>query len=164
MLYIASVTLHILAAVVWIGGMVFFSLVLIPLTHRKEYSASAARLVRASGERFRAISWACLAILVFTGAINLHFHGFAWANVFSREAWRGSFGSLLAHKLVLVVLILVISAFHDFYVGPRATAALEKAPASAGARTYRRTASWLARINLLLALTVVLLGVMLVRG
>ncbi len=164
MLYIASVTVHILAAIVWIGGMIFFSLVLIPLTHKREYSANAASLVRASGERFRAISWICLALLAITGAINLHFHGFTWTNVFSHAAWKGSFGLLLAHKLALVVLIFIISAFHDFYIGPKAAAALEAAPSSSDAAAYRRTASWLARINLLLAVAVVVLGVMLVRG
>ncbi len=164
MLYIASVTLHILAGMVWIGGMVFFSLVLIPLTRRKEYSDRAAALVRASGERFRAISWICLGILVVTGLINLHFHGFTWHSALSRVQWGSPFGLLLAHKLVLVVLILVVSAFHDFYVGPKATAALEAEPGSARAKSYRRTASWLARINLILALAVVVLGVMLVRG
>ncbi len=164
MLYITSVTLHILAGMVWIGGMVFFSLVLIPVTHRREYSDRAAALVRASGERFRAISWICLGVLVATGLVNLHFHGFTWSNALSRAQWDSSFGHLLAHKLALVLLILVVSAFHDFYIGPRATAALEAEPGSALAKSYRRTASWLARINLILALAVVVLGVMLVRG
>ena len=78
--------------------------------------------------------------------------------------WQGSFGTTLGIKLVLVFVILWISAFHDFVLGPRAAAAWEVNPASAETLRLRRQAVRVARINLLLALAVISLGSMLVRG
>jgi hypothetical protein len=63
-----------------------------------------------------------------------------------------------------VALILAISAAHDFWLGPRATRAWQAAPASPQARRLRRQATWLARLNAVLALATVALGVLLVRG
>jgi hypothetical protein len=54
--------------------------------------------------------------------------------------------------------------FHDFFLGPRAAAAWEADPASAETFRLRRQAVQLGRLNLLLALVVIVLGVMLVRG
>ncbi len=52
---------------------------------------------------------------------------------------------------MLIVLTLILSAFHDFVLGPRAGA-----PGADSAARLR--ASWLARINVLVALVIVLLG------
>jgi hypothetical protein len=78
--------------------------------------------------------------------------------------WQGSFGRTLTIKLMLVAAILVISAFHDFSLGPRAAWAWEVDAGSAETLRLRRQAARLGRANLLLALIVVLLGIMLVRG
>jgi len=67
-------------------------------------------------------------------------------------------------KLFLVAIILVASAYHDFFVGPQATVAWQATPTSPDARRLRWQARWLGRMNLLLALIVVALAVMLVRG
>lgn len=57
-----------------------------------------------------------------------------------------------------------ISALHDFVIGPKATNLRMKNPESVDAFRMRKLASWIGRINLLLALIVVMLGVILVRG
>jgi hypothetical protein len=59
-------------------------------------------------------------------------------------------------KLALVVLALALSGVHDFVLGPRAGA-------SGADPALRRRASWIARVNVLVVLAVVLLGVAL-RG
>jgi len=43
------------------------------------------------------------------------------------------------------------SAFHDFFLGPQATAVGRMAPGSPEALRFRRQASWMGRVNLLLA-------------
>jgi type IV secretory pathway VirB2 component (pilin) len=78
--------------------------------------------------------------------------------------WQGSFGRTLAVKLVVVAGILLISGFHDFSLGPRASMAWESDPASAATLRLRRRAVQLGRVNLLLALVAIALGIMLVRG
>ncbi|MBI4307717.1 MAG: DUF4149 domain-containing protein [Chloroflexi bacterium] len=159
-----SVWTHILAAAVWIGGMAFLALVLVPATRRPEYRGVAASLVRWTGARFCWVGWACLGLLLLSGTFNLAYRGVSWADVASGQLWQGAFGGALGLKLLLVGAILVLSALHDFVVGPRATALWQASPASAEALRLRRQAGWMGRLNLLLALAVVALGVTLVRG
>lgn len=162
--YLLSVWLHILAAGVWIGGMVFLALVLVPVTRHPEYQGVAASLVHWTGVRFRWVGWVCLVLLLLSGTFNLAYRGFGWADVWNRQIFQGPFGRPLGIKLLLVAVILLISAFHDFLIGPQATALWQANPASPEARRLRHQASWIGRLNLLLALVVVALGVALVRG
>lgn len=161
--YIFSVWLHILAAIAWIGGAIFLAAVIVPCVRRPELREHAALLIQITGRRFKYLGWGCLLILVVTGITNLTFKGLGPA-LHTSEFWTGPFGSLLAHKISLVLLILVLSAAHDFYIGPRAAESWRTDPDSARTKRLRKAASWMGRINLLLALVVVALGIMLWRG
>lgn len=163
-LYLLSVWLHILAAIVWIGGTIFIVLVLVPATRLPEYRSIAPRLIQWTGARFRLIGWICLGLLILSGVFNLAYRGFGWADVWSGRLWQGAFGRTLGIKLLLVAVILVFSALHDFVIGPRARAMWETSPGAPETLRLRRQAGWIGRINLLLALVVVALGVALVRG
>ena len=163
-LYLLSVWLHILAAITWLGGMLFFVLVLVPITRRTEYKGVAGALIQWLGERFRWVGWVCFGLLVATGTVNLGYRGVTLATFVDARFWHGAWGQTLGLKLGLVAIILLASAYHDFYVGPQATAAWQATPASASARQLRLQARWIGRMNLLLALLVVALAVMLVRG
>ncbi len=158
------VWLHILAATAWLGGMLFLALVLVPVVRRPEYREHASRLVHLTGVRFRTVGWICLIALAATGFANLWFRGIGWTALTNAGFWASPFGSLLGWKLGIVAAVLALSAYHDFVVGPRATAAGEADPGSASALALRRRASWMGRLNLLLALAAVALGVLLVRG
>lgn len=163
-LYLLSVWLHILAAAVWIGGMVFLALVLVPVTRRPEHRAVAASLVRATGARFRWAGWGSLGLLLLTGVVNLAFRGFGWADVWSGRLWQGPLGRTLAIKLLLFSAVLLLSGLHDFAIGPRATVLWQADPGAPEVARLRRRAAWLGRLNLILALIVAALGVTLVRG
>jgi putative copper export protein len=86
-----------------------------------------------------------------------------WSDVTGRELWVSHFERILAAKLTLVALMLALSLTHEFMIGPRALARLRKEPDSIAAQRLRRTASWMGRFTLLLALAVVALAVMLTR-
>ena len=162
-LYLASVWLHILAATVWIGGMAFLVLVVVPWL-RKRGATDAGRLLRETGQRFRTVGWVCFAIVAITGTFNLWSRGVRLSD-FSRAEWLSSpFGHTVLWKLSVFGLVLVLSAIHDFRTGPRATAALERDPSSAEAQRLRRAASLFGRVNALLGLLLVAIGVALVRG
>jgi len=60
--------------------------------------------------------------------------------------------------------VLVVSAVHDFSVGPRASVAIQRDPGSPEAERLRRQASLMGRGNVLLALALVAVAVTLVRG
>lgn len=158
------VWLHLVAATVWIGGMVFWAMVMVPIARRPQHQQITVTLISQSRRRFRWVGWGCLLVLLFSGTVNPAYRGFGWADVWNGLLFTGSFGHTLAIKLFCFVLILLLSAVHDFVVGPRATAVGQAASGSPEATRLQRQASWFGRVNLLLALAVVALGVALVRG
>jgi uncharacterized membrane protein len=162
-LYLFSVWLHILAAVTWIGGMFFLVLVVVPWLRGGD-RARAGAFLRDTGRRFRTVGWWCFAVLLATGTLNLWLRGVRPGD-FAHAAWRAStFGRAVQWKLALFAAVLALSAVHDFVVGPRATAALERDPRSPEAESLRRRASLMGRANVLLALALVAAAVVLVRG
>ena len=162
-LYVLSVWIHILAATTWIGGMFFLVLVVVPWLRGRD-RATAATFLRETGTRFRNVAWGCFAVLLVTGAFNLWLRGVRLENFAQREWLMSPFGHAVLCKLAVFALVLVVSAVHDFAVGPRASLAVEEDPRSPDAERLRRHASRLGRINALLALLLVALGVILVRG
>lgn len=137
--------LHVLAAVTWIGGMLFIALVLVPVTRRLPDPVLRTRLVHELGLRFRTVGWVAIGVLVGTGLVNLWLYPFLLGS--PRFHW----------KLGLVILALILSAVHDFVLGPRA--------GGPGADPSARVrASWLARINVLVVLAIVMLGLALLRA
>jgi copper resistance protein D len=135
--------LHLVAAITWIGGMLFVALVLVPVT-RREDPALRARLFHAVGVRFRTIGWIAVGLLVATGLGNVWLHPYFLR--LPRFHW----------KLGLVVLALALAVVHDFVLGPRAGR-------PGAAPSVRVRASWAARINVLVVLVIVFLGLGLLR-
>jgi uncharacterized membrane protein len=150
MWYFILVTLHLLAAVVWIGGMLFLGLVLVPVL-RGHPSVERAALLQAVGRRFLPIGWTALGTLLVTGTLLWSYRGFA-------------VGLALAHKLVLVAIVLALSVLHDFVLGPRLTRLIGRGETSGESMRLRRRAALLARLNVLCALVVLILGLALSRG
>ena len=162
-LYYANVTIHVLAAMLWLGGMFFLGVVGAPLLRAIEPAELRQRLFQAIGERFRAVGWWAIGVLLVTGIVNLHYRGWLhWDGVLgSAPFWRTSAGHALAAKLSAVTIMIVVAAVHDFIQGPRAARA---APGSAEAILLRRHAALLARVNAIVGVLLVAAAVRLVRG
>lgn len=158
-LYKFLVYLHILGAIGWVGGILFLGVVAVPAV-RKLDDDSRSRIINALGSRFRTVGYALLGLLAVTGIIQSVYNGATVATVLSGRFFQTSFGRTLALKLLFVVLMVVVSVAHDFFVGP---AAVRVAEAGQDPSRLRKTASWLARITALLALVVVALASLLVR-
>ena len=105
-----SVTMHVLAALLWLGGMFFLGVVGAPVLRAVE-------------------------------PVEL--------------------GHALAVKLVAVAMMVIISATHDFALGP---AAGRVSPGSPSALRLRRRAAMLARLNALIGIALVVAAVRLARG
>lgn len=160
--YLSNVTLHVLAALVWLGGMFFFALVGAPALRQVEPAALRARLFQDLGQRFRTVGWVCIAILLVTGTLNLWFRGVLSAETLGSAAFWGSpYGRSLVWKLASVAAMLAVSAVHDFVHGP---AASRLPPGSEEAARARRRAAVYARLNALLGIVVVIAAVRLARG
>jgi len=162
--YAFFVWLHIVAACVWVGSMVFFAAVVVPVLRRPETRPYAAVLLRLLGARFRVLGWVALGVLLVTGTLNLHYRGITWPAVVSPAFWSMGFGRLLAWKLALVALVAVVTALHDVLVGRSAVRTLTESPGSPKAVRIRTLASWLGRTTLLASLAILVIAVWLVRG
>lgn len=161
-MYFLNVTIHVAAAMLWLGGMFFLAVVGGPVLRDVEPAALRAALFQRLGERFRTVGWLCIIVLLATGVGNLYFHGVLHSDVLLSAAfWHTPFGRTLAWKLVAVLAMLIVSAVHDFVLGPAASRAVPGTPQAIRAR---RQAAWLARINALLGIIVVIAAVRLARG
>ena len=161
--YYANVTVHVLAAMLWLGGMFFLGVVGAPALRRVEPPPLRQALFRDLGERFRAAGWWAIAVLVVTGVLNLWFRGWlrgASPALLHAEFWRTGTGHALAAKLACVVVMIATSATHDFVLGPAAGRA---APGSPRARALRRRAALAARVNALVGVALVVAAVRLAR-
>ena len=162
-LYYINVTIHVLAAMFWLGGRFFLGVVGAPVLRSIQPAPLRQRLFQELGSRFRRAGWIAIGVLLLTGVLNLYFRGWLhWESVLgSRAFWRTSVGHALAAKLTAVTLMVAISAIHDFVHGPRAGRA---AAGSAQASAFRRRAALLARVNALLGVILVAAAVRLARG
>jgi copper resistance protein D len=161
-LYLTNVTLHVLAALLWLGGMFFLAAVGAPVLRRVEPAALRAQLFRQLGEAFRTAGWIAITVLLVTGVLNLHFAGVLRdGRLWSADLWGSPYGRALAWKLAAVTIMVVVSAVHDFIIGPRATMLQ---PGSPAALRLRSKAAWMARLNALVGLVLVIAAVRLARG
>ena len=153
------VWLHMLAAVSWIGGMIFLSLVLAPLVRSRTAVPEFMALFRSAARRFRFVVWGAIAVLLSTGPILLHQRGLS---VLDPAGWP----HILRMKLGLVGALLSLSVTHDLLLGPqvRKISALPEGDRSSWERTIVRTSSWVPRVSLLLALLVLVAAVLLARS
>jgi uncharacterized membrane protein len=161
-LYHINVTIHVLAALLWLGGMFFLALVGAPVLRKVEPPELRAQLFRSLGERFRTVGWIAIGVLVLTGLLNLHYRGMLRSDrLRSGEFWRSNFGVVLGWKLAAVGAMLIVQSLHDFILGP---AASRETPGSARALLLRRRAALWARVSALLGILVVVAAVRLARS
>lgn len=159
--YHIVVFLHVLAALIWLGGMLALAL-LAPVLRDVGDDTLRQRLFHRLGERFRVVGWICIVVLLITGVIQLRMRGW-WGTALwtSPLFWAGPLGRTLAWKLITVTVVLGIQAAHDFWLGPRAGRVTAGTPE---ARHMRVRAARLARINAVVGLILIWFAVALARG
>ena len=158
--YIINVTIHVFAALFWLGGMFFLAAVGAPVLRRVEPAELRASLFRQLGEQFRVVGWIAIALLLVTGVLNLHLRGML-PSVLDAAFWSTRYGVTLAWKVGAVTGMLVIQAVHDFIVGPASVRAIPGSPVSL---RLRRRAALLARLSAVLGIIIVIAAVRLARG
>lgn len=152
------VWLHVLAAVSWIGGTIFLSVVLVPVLRGEPFASQRSLLFRTTARRFRVVVWGAIAVLLLTGPLLLHQRGIPIADP---SGWP----VILAVKLGLVATLLLLTLIHDLIVGPRAGKVLRLPVESRS--TFDQIlvlwGPWIARFSLVLALAILFAAVALVR-
>lgn len=158
-MYFTLVVLHLLAAVTWIGGMIFLSLVLAPLVRGRKAAPEFMALFRSAALRFRPVVWMAIAVLLTTGPMLLAHRG---VNVVNPGSWSG----IVTVKLILVSLLLFLTLLHDLVFGPQVSrvSAIPDSQRTPSEQIVFKTSRWLPRLSLLVALAVVIAATMLARS
>jgi len=111
-LHLTADTLHLLAAAIWIGGLV--SLVLLLSVSRNDRTDAGASFARDATQRFSIMGVAIVVVVLATGIIN------AWILVGSLQALIVTdYGRLLMLKVALFGVMLLIAAVNRFWLTPR---------------------------------------------
>ena len=165
-MYFLNVWIHILAAAVWTGGLIYTAAVAVPsaLTHPVD---ERRRILRGLARRFRWIGWGSIIVLIITGIGNLIlrltpiklaqiFNG----DVFNPEKVERLIAIWLPWKLMLVIVMIALMAFHDI-TSIRAAKRHEGSPATAPGN---RMGSRAAALATLIAILILYVSVRLVRG
>jgi uncharacterized membrane protein YidH (DUF202 family) len=124
--------------------------------------------LRKAALRFRGIAWLLLALLIVSGALALDSRGIGFDRFTEDGFWSTEIGTALGVKIVLVGILLVLSGIHDFVLGPRVSDLMQQVPRGeqppASTVAARKRLVMLARVNLVIAISVAVIGLMLVRG
>lgn len=164
--YLFIVYLHIFAAFVWLGGMLFLAFVLAPISRKIEPLSLRGSLLMTIGTRFRLVGWICIVILIVTGFLNIFNRDMSHEIFLPSQLFGTEFGKTLVVKLTLVFLMVILSIIHDFFVGPRMTTLMQesaKGNANSELQNLRWYVSWLARLNTAFAVLLIYFAAKLAR-
>jgi uncharacterized membrane protein len=153
--------LHLLALSLWLGGIVFFLIVLRPAIDEND-AGDAARVLNRGRISFEAISWAAIVLLLATGSVNV-----VW-RYRSASAFGSFYLAALSLKLILFAAMALHHGFQVFKYGPRIAALTANVPAHQqlwpeGLRMLWEKWFTLLKINAALGPIVTLLGLALTR-
>jgi uncharacterized membrane protein len=157
--HIILVWIHLVAAVFWVGGMLFLSLVAVPLLKQDPDPHFAQRGFVNLARRFRTFVWGALFLLVVTGSVLL-------PNVVHFSDPLSSWSPFVITKLILVLMLVVVSLAHDRIIGPKVRILKQRVSSelSIGETLILRLSPLLGRLTLLLGLGVLLAAVLMVRS
>ena len=147
---LAVLWLHVVSAVVWIGGLAYQSHVLLPLARRGDVAtfAEAAR-------RARPVTWTAISVVVLTGFYNITRLG-----PIERVMESGA-GLMVVGKFILVIAAAAIMGQRDF----AQVTLLRGALASGGdPQPALRSITRMDRVVLAIALVVIYLGLAISRS
>jgi putative copper resistance protein D len=141
---------HLIGAVVWIGGLAYQTHVLLPAARRGD-----PRTFAEAARRARPATWTAVALVVLSGFYNVTQLGSL------ERVMQSGAGLLLVAKFVLVIVAVALAAQRDFAYVPILDASLRGGGDSGRALV---AVGRLDRVVLLLALVVIYLGLAVSRS
>jgi len=131
--------------------MLFLPLVLLPgIKNHPDRS----NLLLITGLKFRFYGYIFLTLLFITGLLNIYLRGI---NISLRFFAESRYGNLVVVKLILFLLILAISLWHDAHARKRLLSEETN-------QKFKIVARWSGRMLLLISLAMAYIGVVLSRG
>ena len=104
---------HLMSAMVWVGGTVVLVFVGVPAIRALEGEARATAM-RMLGRRWRPLGWSAMGVAILSGLWLTQLHGGLSSGALSTD-----FDRTLILKSVLVALLVVGALIHDYVLGPR---------------------------------------------
>ncbi|MEZ0338503.1 hypothetical protein ACAG25_00780 [Mycobacterium sp. pV006] len=100
--------IHVVGAIVWVGGQLTVTLVVLPQVRDRLGTAERAEVMRAVGKQFARITMLLfLPVQIATGVLLAWHYGVTWASLA-----QPGYGRILVLKLVLFTLVMVAAALH----------------------------------------------------
>lgn len=113
--------LHVVAAVVWIGGNMILAMVIVPHFRQNLPPVQRILLLTQIGKRFEPIVWGCIGILFFTGIVNL----LEVLDLTSLAPVSNAFMRTFMIKIGLFFVLIILTVLHSMIFAPRLAAAVE---------------------------------------
>ncbi|KKW66272.1 MULTISPECIES: hypothetical protein [Mycolicibacterium] len=136
--------LHVVGAIVWVGGQLTVTLIVLPPAHRLLSVPDRAQVLRNVGRRFALVTFAMfLPVQITTGVLLAVRHGVTWTSLS-----EPGYGRVLIVKVLLFAAVMVAASLHGM----------------AQARRRPRAARTASIASLIGSLGVVLLATALVEG
>ncbi|TFG61581.1 MAG: hypothetical protein E4H32_07155 [Nitrospirales bacterium] len=153
------VWIHLTAATFWVGGMLFLSLVAVPLLKKASDPASAQREFVNLARRFRMLVWVALSLLLITGSILL-------PNLVDLSESFGNWPFTVLIKLSLVLLLIVVSLAHDRIMGHKVRTLKHKSSSALtpSEKILLVLSPLIGRLTMLLGLGILLAAVLMVHS
>ena len=133
---------HVMSAMVWVGGTIVLVFVGVPAIRKLEGEARATAM-KALGRRWRPLGWSAMGVSILSGLWLTSLHG-----GLNSAALSTDFDRTLIVKSVLVAFLVVGALIHDYVLGPRLQREMRaKEPAGSGDATpadHRRLVQFLA--------------------
>jgi uncharacterized membrane protein len=104
---------HVLSAMVWVGGQLLLSLLVLPVLRRRLDAASRVLLTREVGVRFGIFTVAVFLPLQIASGIALAAH----RGLTVSDLAQPGYGRTLGEKVTLFAAVLLISGLHSVAVG-----------------------------------------------
>jgi uncharacterized membrane protein len=157
--WFAAVSLHVLAAVAWIGGMLFLSVVLVPLLRREQATLEQIALFRFAARRFRIVVWLSIVVLFSTGPVLLQARQ---VSLTVPHDWP----PLVRIKIALVTVLLFLTVAHDFFLGQRVNRirAISDMERTRFDTLLLESSTWIPRLAVIVGILVLLAAIGLARS
>ena len=151
--------IHLIAVIIWIGG-IFFNMVVVTPTLRKQLSSQQAFLQLSMGilQRFNRFTKELVGVIILSGIFNLINHG--WLIDFNFSATYLQFFVL---KMIIVVAIIILQSLLSLVVMPKWLAASTEqdeanSPKPAVFEKNRKRANLYNAFSIILAAAAILIG------
>ena len=102
--------LHLVAAVTWLGGIIYINLVLLPILNTIE-PFTAGKLMGENAKRFSIIAWVSIGLLIITGLMQL--------DADTLFDFSTDFGTFLTLKLITVLIMITIGLYITLQLAPK---------------------------------------------